>query len=195
MFVKSCIAAAALCFAATSASAISYSATFSGAAENPANASTATGFGTLRVIDANTIFVDIDYSGLSAGLAAGHIHCCSSPTGNAGVAINFSNLSLGATSGSYTRLFDLSMASTFTSGFITSSGGTAALASARLLAALDNDQVYFNLHNSVFPGGEIRGNLAAVPEPASWAMLVVGFGLVGGAVRRKQKQDLRPAAA
>ena len=30
------------------------------------------------------------------------------------------------------------------------------------------------------PGG-------AVPEPAMWAMLVAGFGLVGGAVRRRRE--------
>ena len=28
--------------------------------------------------------------------------------------------------------------------------------------------------------------LGAVPEPASWAMMIIGFGLVGGAMRRKQ---------
>lgn len=185
MFIRSFVTAAALCLAGTSANAVTYSATFSGAAENPPNMSTATGFGTLRVIDANTIFVDIDYRGLTAGVGAGHIHCCAGPAGNAGVAIGFSGLALGGTSGSYTRLFDLSLTSTFTAGFITSSGGTAALASARLLAALDANKVYFNFHNSAFPGGEIRGNLSAVPEPASWAMMVVGFGLVGGAVRRR----------
>lgn len=35
-----------------------------------------------------------------------------------------------------------------------------------------------------------RGNPSAVPEPASWAMLITGFGLVGAAVRRR-----RPLAA
>lgn len=29
-------------------------------------------------------------------------------------------------------------------------------------------------------------NIAAVPEPASWAMMIGGFGLVGGAVRRRR---------
>ena len=55
-----------LLVAATSAQASTYSATFSGAAENPANASTATGFGTLRIIG-TSILVDIDYSGLGSG--------------------------------------------------------------------------------------------------------------------------------
>jgi hypothetical protein len=34
-----------------------------------------------------------------------------------------------------------------------------------------------------FVGGEVGG----VPEPASWAMMLAGFGLVGGAMRRREK--------
>ncbi len=32
---------------------------------------------------------------------------------------------------------------------------------------------------------EAPASVGAVPEPASWAMMVAGFGLVGGAVRRR----------
>ncbi|SNS18848.1 PEP-CTERM protein-sorting domain-containing protein [Sphingomonas laterariae] len=37
---------------------------------------------------------------------------------------------------------------------------------------------------------EVRfdGTVAAVPEPASWAMMIGGFGLVGGAMRRRHVQ-------
>ena len=185
MFVKSFITAAALCLAATSANAVTYSASFSGAAENPPNISTATGLGTLRVIGGTSILVNIDYSGLGSGLGDGHIHCCVGSAGNAAVAVGFGGLALGSTSGNITRLLDLTLASTFRAAFITASGGTVDLARARLLTALDAEQVYFNLHTVNFPGGEIRGNLSAVPEPASWAMMVVGFGLVGSAVRRR----------
>ena len=31
----------------------------------------------------------------------------------------------------------------------------------------------------------------AVPEPATWAMMIVGFGLVGGAMRRSRKATAR----
>lgn len=31
----------------------------------------------------------------------------------------------------------------------------------------------------------------AVPEPATWAMMILGFGLIGGAMRRKQRQVVR----
>jgi hypothetical protein len=35
---------------------------------------------------------------------------------------------------------------------------------------------------------------AVVPEPASWAMMIAGFGLIGGAMRRRSAQS-RPASA
>ena len=35
-------------------------------------------------------------------------------------------------------------------------------------------------------GVEVIATLGAVPEPASWAMLVAGFGLVGAAARRRK---------
>jgi hypothetical protein len=35
----------------------------------------------------------------------------------------------------------------------------------------------------------------AVPEPATWAMLILGFGLVGGALRRRQATRAAPAFA
>ena len=38
-------------------------------------------------------------------------------------------------------------------------------------------------------GGVSR--VPAVPEPATWAMLIAGFGIVGGAVRRRNKVQLR----
>lgn len=53
----------------------------------------------------------------------------------------------------------------------------------------------FNLNNPFFGGpatltiSEIGGGIgSAVPEPASWAMLIVGFGLVGTAARSRNKK-------
>ncbi|WP_207790719.1 PEPxxWA-CTERM sorting domain-containing protein [Thermaurantiacus tibetensis] len=37
------------------------------------------------------------------------------------------------------------------------------------------------------PGDNIRVITAAVPEPATWAMLITGFGMVGFALRRRQR--------
>nr|WP_310522226.1 PEPxxWA-CTERM sorting domain-containing protein [Polymorphobacter sp.] len=36
-----------------------------------------------------------------------------------------------------------------------------------------------------FPGGSVTLSNGAVPEPASWAMMIGGLGLVGGAMRRR----------
>lgn len=35
---------------------------------------------------------------------------------------------------------------------------------------------------------DINFNLTAVPEPATWAMMIIGFGAVGGSLRRKKSQ-------
>jgi hypothetical protein len=37
------------------------------------------------------------------------------------------------------------------------------------------------------------GSAGAVPEPATWGLMILGFGLVGGAMRRRQKISLRYA--
>lgn len=54
----------------------------------------------------------------------------------------------------------------------------------------------FQISSSNSPGGYWEANyaFAAVPEPASWAMMIGGFGLLGAAVRRKARSDFRLAA-
>jgi len=42
----------------------------------------------------------------------------------------------------------------------------------------------FGFQDSDLPG-YVAQTIAAVPEPASWALLIAGFGLVGGAMRRR----------
>lgn len=48
-----------------------------------------------------------------------------------------------------------------------------------------------------FPGGRlaeidaISGVVAPVPEPATWAMMIVGFGLIGAAMRRRTRTVVR----
>ncbi|WP_310474763.1 CHRD domain-containing protein [Sandarakinorhabdus sp.] len=177
--------AAALMIAASPATATTFRGTFSGANEVPVRASAGTGIGDFRISDDNRFAtVQINFTGVTGPLRAAHIHCCALPTANGPVAIDFAPPAI--SSGSISRLFDLTLGSTYTSGFLTAGGGTAAGAQARLLAGLNAGQGYFNLHTAAFPGGEIRANLSAIPEPSSWAMLLAGFGLVGGTLRRRR---------
>jgi hypothetical protein len=177
--------ASALALAASPAVATTYQTRLLGINETVPNTSPARGFGTLTLSDDNRFAqVDIQFRGLTAPITIGHAHCCALQGANAGVAIDF--LPPLISNGSFSRLYDLTLSTTYTGGFITGSGGTVAAAQARFLTALDAGQVYYNLHTSTFPGGEIRGNLSMVPEPSSWAMLIAGFGLVGAAARRRR---------
>ena len=75
----------------------------------------------------------------------------------------------------------------YTASFLTNfGGGTAAGAEAALLEGFAAGTAYSNIHNEVFPGGEIRGQLAVIPEAGTWALMILGFGAVGMALRRRR---------
>lgn len=46
---------------------------------------------------------------------------------------------------------------------------------------------YLNLHTTVYGGGEIRGQLAPVPEASTYAMMLGGLGLVGFMAARRRR--------
>lgn len=133
--------------------------------------------------DANTLLIDVDFSGLSGITTVAHIHCCvtTAGTGTAGVAVTPTTLPgfpTGVTSGSYTITLDLTSTSTYTSGFLGgSSPANPTGAEARLLQGILDGKAYFNIHTNQFPGGEIRGFLAPVPEPGT--ILLTGLGFLG----------------
>jgi hypothetical protein len=72
-------------------------------------------------------------------------------------------------------LFDMTQASTWNPSFITSSGGTAALAESTLAAGAAAGEAYLNIHSTVDPGGEIRGFLVPTPEPGTMALAIAAL--------------------
>jgi CHRD domain len=186
---------AATSFAATmtsEAATLTYTASLSGPAESPPNASPGTGFAQI-VIDTvlQTMTVDVSFSGLLGTTTASHIHCCTAipGTGTAGVATTtptFAGFPLGVTSGTYHNVLDLTSASSYNPAFVTLEGSVA-LAEAALLAGLAADETYLNIHSSVVPGGEIRGFLVT-PLPAALPLFASGLGALGLlGWRRKRK--------
>jgi hypothetical protein len=141
-----------------------------------------------------------DWSGLSGLTTVAHIHCCVAPPGTVGVAVTpgtFPGFPVGVSSGSYSSgALDLSNASTYTAGFLTNfGGGTTEGAQAALLTGLQEGTAYLNIHTNTFPAGEIRGFLNAVPEPQSWALMILGFGLMGASMRLSRRPRLQPSPA
>ena len=175
-------------FVSSTAHASLFATTLSGVNEVPANASTASGFATVD-LNGNLLTVNVSWSGLAAASAAGHIHCCVLPGSNVGVAVAFTGLPA-ATSGTYTSIFDLANSTTYTTSFRNNfGGGTVAGAQAALIDGLKSGKAYVNLHDSSFPGGEIRGQLAQVPEPRS--AVVLAMGLAGLLLLRRRRMRLR----
>ena len=112
----------------------------SGAAERPAgNTSPAFGVGALTIIG-NELAFDINYQGLTAPATAAHFHGAADGAGTAGVIINLSS-GFGTLGRSGTL------------------AGRVTLTPAQYLAFADG-QVYVNIHNANFPGGELRGQVA-----------------------------------
>lgn len=168
--LAACTAGLALASAPAAALVIVYNVTLSGTESVPSNTSTAFGSATVTVDDvANTVGVVMSFTGLTGGNAsAAHIHCCSATDANAPVVIPFTGFPT-APSGTYSNFF-----------------GNVSPAN---IAGIEAGLAYINIHNTVFPGGEIRGDILAspVPEPASASLTLAGLALLAAvAVRRRR---------
>lgn len=171
---------------------LQYTATLSGLTEVTPNASPGTGTALITIDDqAMTLRVQASFSGLLGTVTNAHIHCCTTEpgTGPAGVASpvpTFPDFPAGVTEGSYDELFILTEASSWNPAFVTASGGTVDTAFLALLAGLDTQRAYLNIHTIAFPGGEINGFAAPVPEPGTVALVIAGLAVA--ATRRGRRQ-------
>jgi hypothetical protein len=125
---------------------LNFAASLDGLQEVPPNASPATGTASIILDDvANTITVDLHFSGLLAPQTAAHIHGPAPPGVNAGVLVGFP-----------TGEFD-DMVFPITDTI-----------EGHIKAGL----TYVNVHTTLFPGGEIRGQVLEEPvsvENISWS--------------------------
>jgi hypothetical protein len=160
-----------------------FSTTLSGANEVPPVASAGTG-SMLVTLDVNTLSVSITFSGLTTPDVAAHIHCCGPVGVSEPIAVPFTTFPTGLTAGSFSASYDLTSAASYSDAFLTANGGTAASAEAAFLAGLNAGQSYGNIHTTLNPGGEIRGQLAAIPEPTT-ALLAGGVLAILALLRRR----------
>ena len=141
---------------------LDFQANLDGSQEVPPTGSPATGFATITIDDVTfELSWDITWSGLIGGAETG-LHFHNAPAGaNGGVVVN-----IGAISG----LISPSIGSTTIDQALTD----------EFLAG----NIYINLHTNDFAGGEIRGQVFQIPEPASGLLLAGIFGVA--AIRRRQ---------
>jgi hypothetical protein len=163
---------------------VQYEAFMDGPSENPPTPSLGTGYSLVTIdLDVLTMRVEAEFQGLTGTTTLAHIHCCTNPPGTVGFATtepSFPGFPLGVTSGTYDQTFDLTQASTYRPSFITANGGTIDGAMNALLNGLAAGQAYFNIHTSFRSGGEIRGFFEFVPEPSTFALMMLGaVGLLG----------------
>jgi len=164
------------------AATITFASNLSGANESPINASPAKGW-TVVVYDdiLHMLSIQISFTGLLGTTTAAHIHAASTFVGgNAPVAVTPTTLPgfpTGVHSADYQVEVDLTDPASYTVGFYNNlGGGSAAGAEAALISLMKVGNSYVNVHTSNFLGGEIRGPLAQVPDPAT-TLGLFGFAL------------------
>ncbi len=191
--VAGCFLSAAVAMPAAAHEAV-YTTSLNGPSEAPPNTSPGIGMATITIdFDLVTMRVQESFSGLSGDVTAAHIHCCTAipETGTAGVATvtpTFTGFPSGVTAGTYDHTFDMTVASSYNPAFVTANGGNISGAFNTLVAGLAAGTAYSNIHTDVYPGGEIRGFLHAVPipEPETYAMLLAGLAIISAVARHRR---------
>ena len=150
------------------ASPVVYTGTLAGGSEVPPVTSPGTGTVTITYDPmSHAMTHNINFSGLLGIVTAAHVHCCVNGPGiNTGVATPMPTLPgfpSGVNAGTSNNTFDMSMPNSYNASFVTSQGGSVALAEAALTNGMGRGGAYFNVHTSQFPGGEIRADLFEKP--------------------------------
>ncbi|MEO8504287.1 MAG: CHRD domain-containing protein [Acidobacteriota bacterium] len=159
-----------------------FTATLSGAAENPPVVTAGNGSATVTLdTAAHTLVINVTFANLTGTSTMAHIHCCAAAPTNSGVASMlpaFTGFPLGVSSGTFLNTFNTLDTSSWNPVFITNNGGTPVGAEAALATALAAGQAYLNIHSSTNGAGEIRGFLAppAVPIAQVPTLSVYAFG-------------------
>ena len=140
------------------------------------------GSGTLTLdTTVNTLtFNNILWSGLSADSTASHIHGPAAPGVSTSVLYplnpTYTQVGPGIRSGQF-------------SGTLPLADGTGGFTIAQQISQLEGGLWYINIHSdglqNGFPGGEIRGQIIAVPEPSTLALLSLGVGAGLWRLRRR----------
>lgn len=146
-------------------------------------------FGTLSVADDTYDFAMSVFS-LTGPATAYHIHGAATTSENAPVRVGLDGAAFThLVSGGTLLVGGVGLSGAFSIPATPASAFNAGHPAMSFLEMLRGGLGYVNVHTALNPGGEVRGQLvevAAVPEPETYAMLLAGLGLVGwiGARRR-----------